>query len=172
MKATGFARWLSALLLGFAAGCATRDVNPQATRAGRGYVDFYTVPKTEVWWKVDVYDPHHQKYKELTAQFKPPAEGIFRIESRPGRLKARLWFVNQSIEAPAEIEAEVREGMITPIRVTLNEGDSTFVRIVEDRARNVYRNRAVDYEQQRWRISAVAQPPVPYTPKERTAYWK
>jgi hypothetical protein len=172
MKEIAFARWLPAILLGLAAGCASRDVNPQATRAGRGYVDFYTVPKTDAWWKVDVFDPQRQDYKEVTAQFKAPAEGIFRVEARPGRRKARISFVNQAIEAPAEVEAEVREGMITPIQVTLKEGDSTFVRVVEDRARNVYRNKAVDYEQQRWRISAVAQSPVPYTPKEKTAYWK
>ena len=172
MKATGFTKWLPAVLLGLATSCATRDVNPQATRAGRGYVDFYTVPKTEAWWKVDVYDPHRQNYREFTAQFKGPAEGIFRVEARPGRHRARIAFVNQAIEAPAEIEAEVREGMITPIQVTLNQGDNTYVRVVEDRARNVYRNKAVDYEQQRWRISVSAQPPVPYTPKEKTAYWK
>ena len=29
-----------------------------------------------------------------------------------------------------------------------------------------------DYSQQRWQISATAQPPVPYSPKENTAYWR
>jgi hypothetical protein len=172
MKRIVFGQWLAAVLLGLAAGCATRDVNGPAARAGRGYVDFYTVPKTEVWWKVDVFDAHRQDYKEFTAQFKAPAEGVFRVEARPGRHKARISFVNQAIEAPAEIEAEVREGMITPIQVTLEKGDTTYVRTVEDRARDVHRNKVTDSQQQRWRISAVAQPPVPYTPKEQTAYWK
>ena len=172
MKRIVFARWLPAVLLGLAAGCATRDVNPPATRAGRGYVDLYTVPKTEAWWKVDVFDPRRQGYKEFSADFKAPAEGIFRVEARPGRYKARISFVNQAIEAPAEVEVEVREGLITPVQVTLNQGDSTYVRVVEDRVKNVYRNKATDYQQQRWRISALAQPPAPYTPKEQTAYWK
>ena len=172
MKRIVFARWLPAVLLGLVAGCATRDVNPPATRAGRGYVDLYTVPKTEAWWKVDVFDPGRQGYKEFSADFKAPAEGIFRVEARPGRYKARISFVNQAIEAPAEVEVEVREGLITPVQVTLNQGDSTYVRVVEDRVKNVYRNKATDYQQQRWRISALAQPPVPYTPKEQTAYWK
>ncbi len=172
MKPITCSKWLSAVLLALAAGCATRDVSAPSARAGRGYADFYTVPKTEVWWKVDVLDPRRQNYREFTAQFKAPAEGIFRVEARPGRHKVRVSFVNQAIEAPAEIEAEVREGMITPIQVTINQGDSTYVRIVEDRVHNIYRNKAADYQQQRWRISAVAQPAVPYTPKEKTAYWK
>jgi len=172
MKQIALASWLSVVLLGFVTGCATRDVNPPATRAGRGYVDLYTVPKTEAWWKVDVFDPGRQDYKEFTAQFKAPGEGIFRVEARPGRHKARISFVNQAIEAPAEIEVEVREGMITPIQVTLDKAGSTYVRVAEDRARDVHRNKVTDYQQQRWRISAAAQPPVPYTPKGKTAYWK
>jgi hypothetical protein len=160
------------LLLGFVCGCATPDVNPPTARTGRGYVDLYTMPKSEVWWKVDVFDPGRQGYKEFTAQFKAPGEGIFRVEARPGRHKARISFVNQAIEAPAEIEVEVREGMITPVKVTLEQGDSTYVRIVEDRIKDVYRNKAKDYQQQRWKVSAVAEPWVPYTPKQNTVYWK
>jgi hypothetical protein len=172
MKQFTIARWLPALLLGLACGCASLDVDPPAARAGRGYVDLYTVPKTESWWKVDVFDPRRQGYKEFTAQFKAPAAGIFRIEARPGSHKARVSFVNQAIEAPAELEVELREGMITPVQVTLKEGDSTYVRVTDDRARDVHRNKVTDYQQQRWRISAVAQPAIPYTAKRNTAYWK
>lgn len=172
MKRIAITTWLPALLLAFASGCASPDINPAAARTGRGYVDLYTVPKTEAWWKVDVFDPRRQDYKEFTAQFKAPGESIFRIEARPGRHKARISFVNQTIEAPAEIEAEVREGMITPIQVTLEKGDSTYVRVVEDRVKTARRNIVTDYSETRWRITAVAQPPVAYTPKGQTAYWK
>jgi hypothetical protein len=172
LKRIALAGWLSALVFGFAGGCATPDVDPSAARAGRGYVDLYTMPKTEAWWKVDVFDPGRQSYKEFTAQFKAPGEGVFRIEARPGRHKARISFVNQAIEAPAEVEVEVREGMITPVQVTINQGDSTYVRVVGDRARDVHRNKVTDYQQQRWQISAVAQPFIPYTAKQNTAYWK
>jgi hypothetical protein len=172
MKQVAIVRWLAALLLGLACGCATPDVDPTTAQAGRGYVDLYTVPKTEVWWKVDVFDPGRQGYKEFTAQFKAPSEGILRVEARPGRHKARVSFVNQAIEAPAEVEVEVREGMITPVKVTLEQGDTTYVRVTEDRARDVHRNKVTDYQQQRWRISAAAQPLVPYTAKQDTAYWK
>jgi hypothetical protein len=171
-KRIAVAGWLPALLLGLACGCATPDVDPPAARVGRGYVDLYTMPKTEAWWKVDVFDPNRQSYKEFTAQFKAPGEGVFRVEARPGRHKARISFVNQAIEAPAEIDVEVREGMITPVQVTVSQGDSTYVRVVGDKARDIHRNKVTDYQQQRWRISAVAQPFIPYTPKQNTAYWK
>ena len=157
-------------------GCASPDVNPQAARSGRGYVDLFTRPKTDVWWKVDVFDARQQNYKEFTAQFKTPEQAVFRVEARPGRHKARIGFVNQAIEAPAEVEVEVREGMITPIEVKLAQGGSSYVRVVEDRARSGYRtagrNRVTDYSQPLWQISATVQPPVPYTPKANTAYWK
>jgi hypothetical protein len=172
IKRIAFAGWLPALLLGLVGGCATPDVDPPAARAGRGYVDLYTVPRTEAWWKVDVFDPNRQSYKEFTAQFKAPGEGVFRIEARPGRHKAHISFVNQAIEAPAEVEVEVREGMITPVQVRVSQGDSTYVRVVGDRARDIHRNQVTDYQQQRWQITAVALPFTPYTAKQNTAYWK
>jgi hypothetical protein len=157
-------------------GCAGPDVNPHAPRPGKGYVDLFTQPKTDVWWKVDVFDSRIQGYKEFTAQFKAPEQAIFRVEARPGPHKARISFVNQAIEAPAEVEVEVREGIITPLAVKLDKGDSSYVRVVDDRGRAGFRtagrNQVTDYSQQRWRISATAQPPRPYTPKENTAYWK
>ena len=163
-------------ILVLANGCASPDVNSQAPRPGRGYVDLFSQPKTDVWWKVDVFDTRTESYKEFTAQFKAPEQAIFRIAARPGPHKARISFVNQAIEAPAEVEVEVREGMITPVQVKLDKGDTSYVRVVDDRARsgfrNAGRNQVTDYSQQRWQISATPQPPVPYTPKENTAYWK
>jgi hypothetical protein len=162
------------LLLG--GGCASPDVNPQAPRPGRGYVDFFTQPKMDVWWKVDVFDSRKQDYKEFTAQFKAPSDGIFRVEARPGLHKGRISFVNQAIEAPAEVEVEVRDGMITPVEVKLSKGGTSYVRTVEDRARSGFntagRNKVTDSPQQLWQISATALPPIPYAPKEDTAYWK
>ena len=66
--------------------------------------------------------------------------------------------------------------MITPIQVKLDQGDTSYVRITGDRAhsglRNAMRNQVTDYSQQRWKISATAQPAIPYTPKENAAYGK
>jgi len=62
--------------------------------------------------------------------------------------------------------------MITPVKVTLETGDSTYVRVVDDRARDIHRNKVTINQQQRWKISAAALPPVPYTPKSQMGYWK
>jgi hypothetical protein len=175
--------WRNLTLLGatgtvllLAIGCASPDVNPHAPRPCRGYVDLFTQPKEDVWWKVDVFDSRKEGYKEFTAQFKAPGQAIFRIEARPGLHKGRISFVNQAVEAPAEVEVEVREGMITPVEVKVTKAGSSYVRTVEDRARSGFntagRNKVTDYPQQLWQISATALPPVPYTPKENTAYWK
>jgi hypothetical protein len=166
---------LSGVLV-LAAGCASPDVNPQATRPGRGYVDFFTQPREDVWWKVDVFDSRKQDYREFTTEFKTPGEGILRVEARPGPHKGRISFVNQAIEAPAELEIEVREGMITPVEVKVAKGGSSYVRSVEDRARSGFntggRNKVTDSQQQLWQITARALPPIPYIPKQNAAYWK
>jgi hypothetical protein len=162
------------LLLGN--GCASPDVNPQAPRLGRGYVDLFTQPKEDVWWKVDVFDCRKQDYKEFTAEFKAPRNGILRVEAQPGPHKGRISFVNQAIEAAAEVDVDVREGMITPVEVKLSKGGSSYVRTVEDRARSGFntagRSKVSDSPQQLWQISATALPPIPYVPKPNTAYWK
>ena len=157
-------------------GCASRDVNPAVARTDRGYVDLFTVPKKDVWWKVDVFDTKDQTYKEFTAQFNSPGQAIFRVEAKPGRHKALISFVNHPVEAPAEGEVEVVAGMITPVEVKLEKGDTAYVRTVEDRARSGFatagRNAVSDTDQTRWKISSHALPPIPYAPKQDMNYWK
>lgn len=157
-------------LMLMASGCAGPDVNPASARTGRGYVDLYSQPKADVWWKVDVFDKRGQAYREYTAQFHSAEANIFRIEARPGSYQARISVVNSAVEAPAEVEVQVREGMITPIRVTgVVAGESSF-RVKEDRLR-WEASRVREYPQRVWKISASAQPPVPYAPKEDMKYW-
>jgi len=155
----------------FTPGCASLDQNPRSARPGRGYVDLYTDPKVGVWWKVDVYDSRGNAYRQYTAELKAPALGILRLEAKPGRYQARISFVNAAVEAPAEVEVEVSEGAVTPIRVTGEAGGESFVRMAEDRLR-WERSRTTDYAQTVWRITATTQAPVPYAPKESIAYWK
>lgn len=157
-------------LLWMVCGCAGPDVNPASARTGRGYVDLYSQPKAEVWWKVDVFDKRSEVYREFTAQFHSAGADIFRIEARPGSYKARISVVNGAVEKPAEVEVEVREGMITPIRVTGEVAGESSFQVKEDRLR-WEASRVREYPQRVWRISASAQPPVPYAPKEDMKYW-
>jgi len=153
-------------------GCATRDVNPQTAKPGRGYVDFYTQPKTESWWKVEVFDAAKQTYREFSAEFKGPEEDIFRVEAPPGRYRARIAFVNRFTEAPAEVEVAVRAGMITPVPVALEMAGASNIRTVEDRAGGSLRKKVTDRPETVWKISAAAKAALPYAPKAQMAYWK
>jgi hypothetical protein len=166
----------AAFLSMLAAGCASRDVNPAMARSDRGYVDLFTVPKSDVWWKVDVYDAKDNSYREFTAQFKTPEQSIFRVEAKPGRHKALISFVNRPVEAPAEGEVEVVAGMITPVEVTIKKGDASYVRSVDDRVRSGFatagRNAVTDSVEERVVISSKALPPIPYAPKAQLNYWK
>jgi len=60
--------------------------------------------------------------------------------------------LSTSREAPAEVEVEVREGMITPSRSSWTRANSSYVRVVDDRARAGFRtagrNQVTDYSQQ------------------------
>lgn len=161
-----------AVVAWLASGCASTDVNPKVPRSGRGYVDLYVVPRTNVWWKVDVFHSGEQRYKEFTAQFEAPAQDIFRVEARPGRYRARVRFVNQAVLAPAEIEVEVRAGMITPVRVLAEKAGSAYVRKVQDRFNPYKKNEVADFPQRLWEITATVQPPVPYARKEQATYWQ
>ena len=158
-------------LLLIVSGCASPDVNRSAARSGRGYVDLFTVPKSDVWWKVDVFLKQEQAFKEFTVEFQAPEKDILRVEARPGWYKARITFVNAAVEAPADIEVEVREGMITPIRVTMEPAGTTYSRSREDRLR-WQSARVRTYDQKLWKISAAVEAPVPFAPKENADYWK
>ena len=153
-------------------GCATRDVNPQAARTGFGYVDFYTQPKTESWWKVEVFDAAKNSYRDFTADFKAPGQDIFRVEAPPGRYRARIAFVNRFIEAPAEVEVEVQAGLITSVPVTLETSGASNIRTVEDRAGGSLRKKVADNPETVWKISAAAKPALPYALKAQMSYWK
>ena len=158
------------ILLGI--GCATRDVNPPAARTGFGYVDFHTQPKTESWWKVEVFDATKQAYREFSAEFNAPGQDIFRVEARPGHYRARITFANRFIEAPAEVEVDVRAGMITPVPVALETAGTSNIHKVEDRAGGALRNKVAYQPETVWKISATAKAALPYAPKAQMPYWK
>jgi len=55
---------------------------------------------------VDVFDPKRQGYKEFTAQFKAPVKAFSVSRRGPVAIRRAISFVNQAIEAPAELEVE------------------------------------------------------------------
>jgi hypothetical protein len=157
-------------------GCATRSVNPAQARANTGYVDFHADPASELWWDVARSDESTQNFKSVFSQMNPPQDGVLRLAFAPGRHRLRITFLNRVITKPAEIEVEVQDGKITPVRVELTAAGTTLVETQTENfggtAKGRY-GRHTKYssdESVMYNLSAVAEPPVAYQPKERMPY--
>jgi len=179
-RVAGGCHWpllLSLLLLAlWAPGCATQNVNLPQARANTGYVDFHGDPSGELSWEVARYDDHAQSFKVFFSQLDPLPDKVLRLAFAPGHYRLRVTFLNRIVTQPAEIEVEVQDGKITPVRVALT---SAGVALVETRetsrggtAKGRYgrRTKIGSDETVMYGISAVADPPVPYQVKERMPY--
>ena len=158
------------LLLG---GCATRNVNPTQAKANTGYVDFHADSSSDLSWDVARFDERSQVFQSIFSELEPPQNGALRLAFPPGHCRLRVTFLNRVIAKPAEIEVEVRDGKITPVRVTLTAAGASQVRTEEEsrggRARGSYGRRVKvgSVETAMYNVSAVADPPVAYQTKER-----
>jgi hypothetical protein len=167
---------LFALLALWASGCATQNVNPPQARANMGYADFRADPAGELYWQVERFDDHAQVFQKVFSELEPPTGGLLRLAFAPGRHRLRVTFLNRVITQPAEIEVEVQDGRITPVRVVLTSAGTTQVETREvsrgGTVRGHYgrRTRLGSDETVRYGLSAVADPPVPYQVKERMPY--
>jgi hypothetical protein len=157
-------------------GCATRNVNPDQARANTGYVDFYTDSSGELNWDVARFDDRAQNFKSVFSELKPPPEGVLRLAFVPGHHRLRVTFLNRVIAKPAEVEVEVQNGKITPVRVTLTAAGTAQV---ETKAVNYggtakgrygQRTKYSSDESVMYGLAAVADPPVAYQVKERMPY--
>lgn len=163
-----FALWLT--------GCATANVNPSQPRAGTGYADFHPAEPEELWWEVSRFDESSQSYQKVFSELTPPKDGFLRLALAPGLHRMRITFLNHAIAKPAEIQIEVQDGKITPVRVALTDAGTVSVRTVDQNAggsatgRYRRRIRIGSDETVTHSPSAVAQPPVAYQRKEQMPY--
>ena len=163
---------LFALLALGVPGCATPNVNPPQARANTGYVDFQADPSAELCWDVARFDDRTQDFKSVFSELDPLADGVLRLAFAPGHYRLRVTFLNRVITQPAEIEVEVQDGKITPVRVTLTETGTAFVQTKETSrggtAKGRYGRRTkIDTDETVMSgLSAVADPPMPYQVKE------
>jgi hypothetical protein len=106
----------------------------------------------------------------------PAAGGFLRLAFAPGRHRLQVTFLNRVITQPAEIEVEVQDGKITPVRATLTSAGVALVETREtSRGGTAYgrygrRTKISSDETAMYGISAVADPPVAYQHKERMPY--
>jgi hypothetical protein len=158
------------------AGCASPNINPPKARANTGYVDFHAGSSADLSWDVERFDERKQAFRRVFWEFDPPPGGVLRLAFAPGRPRLRVTFLNRVTTKPAEIVAEVQDGNITPVRVTLTDVGTALVQTKDVSAggtgHGAYGRRAKygDDATARYAISLVADTPVPYQPKERMSY--
>jgi hypothetical protein len=125
-----------------------------------------------LWW--DITDV--KKNKKVFYKFDPVKEPILRLAFKPGQYQLRVTFLNHAILKPGTADVEVRDGMVTPVTVTLVPAGTVLVETKTGRAGGTYYGRygrrtkisnteAVNYE-----VSADPQPPVPFQPRAQMPY--
>jgi len=160
--------WLAVISAFLAGGCASPNVNPAAARHETGYVDFYTTNTNDLYW--DVTDIASNK--KVFSKFSPLRGSILRLAFKPGQYQFQVTFLNRVIAAPGTSDVEVRDGMITPVTVTLLPVNPAVARNKSvyfgrlGRRSKTEQTQTVDYK-----ITADPQPPLPYRPKEQMPYF-
>ena len=157
-------------------GCASANVNPTRAHAHAGYVDFYADSLDELGWQVERFDEGTQTFRPVFSQLDPPAEPALRLAFRPGRYRFKVRFLNRVVSEPGLVEVEVKDGMITPVRVELIEAGESSVQVKRTNpggtpyGRFGRRTRIRYKETAMYRVTAEAQPSLPYHTKQQTAY--
>jgi hypothetical protein len=157
-------------------GCATKNVNPPKARANTGYVDFYAGPSAGLGWEVSRWNERSRDFDLVFWDLDPPPGGILRLAFAPGRHRLRIAFLNCVIKKPAEVEVEVQNGKVLPVRVTLTEAGTTVVTTKEQErggtafGRYGRRTKFGSEEMVMYDVSVAAAPPEAYQPKEKMPY--
>jgi hypothetical protein len=164
---------LALVVLGLlAGGCASPNINPASARPHTGYVDFYAVNADDLWW--DITDVNRNK--KAFYEFGPVKEPILRLAFKPGTYQLRVTFLNHAILVPGTADVEVRDGMVTPVTVTLLPAGTALVETKTGRAGGTYygrygrRTKITNTEAVSYEVSAESQPPAPFQPKAQMPY--
>ena len=119
---------------------------------------------------------HKREFQRVFWDLEPPPGVVLRLAFVPGRQRLRVTFLNRVVTKPVEIEVEVQDGKVLPVRVTLTEAGTTVVKTKEEsRGGTAYgrygrRTKISSEESVMYDISAAAGPPVAYQPKEQMPY--
>lgn len=157
-----------------AAGCASTNVNPPTPRAQTGYVDFFADDEN-LYWQVDQIAVDG-KTKQVFSLFAPLQEHILRLAFAPGDYRFRVTFMNHAIRKPGEVAVEVRNGMITPVQVTLVDVGEALVQSKQVQGGATYfgrygRNTRIrDNPDIMYQVDLVAGPASKYQPKAAMPY--
>ncbi|HVU07365.1 MAG TPA: hypothetical protein VHG89_02345 [Verrucomicrobiae bacterium] len=157
----------------FAASCASPNVNPPKARSHTGYVDFFA-GDTNLCWQVDRISKGNTN--QVYIQFGPLGEHILRLAFAPGHYEFRVTFLNHVITQAGIAEVEVKDGMVTPVLVILDETGKTLVRTRETSVGGTYygsygRNTRINTDETAmFQISLEPKDALPYKPKMEMPY--
>jgi hypothetical protein len=166
--------FLVGLLSLIVTGCASPNVNPPTPRAHTGYVDFFADDEN-LYWQVEQIGKDG-KTKQIFSLFAPLNEHILRLAFAPGQYQLRVTFMNHAIRYPGVVEAEVQDGMVTPIQVTLVDVGQALVQSKEVQGGATYfghygRNTRIrDNPDTMYQVNLVAGPASAYQPKAAMPY--
>ena len=160
---------IASLLL---AGCASNDVNPARARANTGYVDFYAADGADLHW--EVIDA--TRNKKLFSEYEPVKGGVLRLALSPGSHTLQVQFRNRVVLESEAKQIELRDGMVTPVRVRLEDSGTINVREKQAHWGDSYsgrRGRVTKIstpESQAFRVVLEPGPPVPYQARSSMSY--
>ena len=159
-----------------APGCATKDVNPPQARAHMGYVDFHAPADEELSWQVGCFDDQTKTFKLLYLEYEPPADGILRLALKPGHYRFQVTIVNRVTSAPAVVEVEIQDGLITPVAFALTAEGVAKVQSRDEGMRNSVKGRYAwktkygTKESITFQVATQVGAPISYKAKEWMAY--
>jgi hypothetical protein len=155
-------------------GCASPNVNPATARYNTGYVDFYVTETNDLFW--DVTDMASNK--KVFSEFRPLGGPILRLAFKPGQYQFQVTFLNRLIAAVGTTDVHVRDGMVTPIMVTLQPMDSSVVQSRSTEVGKTFygrfrkRTNTSSTETMNYKIVTEPQSPLPYRRKELMSYFQ
>jgi hypothetical protein len=165
--------FLALALVGWlAGGCASPNLNPPSARLRTGYVDFYAVNADGLSWDITDVKPNKKVFYEID----PVSEPILRLAFQPGQYQLRVTFLNHVVLQPGVAEVEVRDGMVTPVTVTLLPAGTVLVETRSGQAGGTYygrygrRTRIKDEKAVGYEVIVEPQPPVPFRLRAQMPY--
>jgi hypothetical protein len=173
LVAAGF---LIAVLGLMAAGCASPNVDPATAKAHTGYADIYQETNGSLSWKIVELDLQGHQMRIIFSTFDPIDNPIVRLAFAPGPHRLQITFLNLVIAQKGVVDVEVKDGMITPVRVSfafagttqVERKDTSLGATVHGRiGRNI---KIGDDQAPMWRVETETGEPLPYQQKARMPY--